>query len=565
MMRSFLKFALCTSLAVLVSPSDVFAGRGGGMQRGGGGSGMQRGGEGGGMQRGGGSGGGMGHSPSFSQPHPQGNGSASGGRNSSANNAGAGGRNSSSNNSNAGAAAAGAGASNRNQSGNSNAGAAAAGAGAANRNQSGNTNAAPAAAGAAYSNRNQSPSHPNAAPAAAGAGYANRNQSGNYPNAGAAAAGAGYANRNQSGNYSNAGAAAAGAAYANNNNQYPGMGGGYWNGNYGNGSMGSYGGMGMASPAYGYGSTPYMNPYASAGLGGVGGGQAQPASVPANNAQGNPSSYDYSQPVNTAAAPADVPPTDPSNSPTAQALQAFQAGDYPNAVQLTQKALAQTPNDVNLHQFLALGLFAQGNYEQAAAPLYAVLAVGPGWDWTALIGNYTDAGAYAGQLRGLEAFVKTNPRSAKAQFVLAYHYISQGHQEAAINPLKFVVSLQPNDTLSAQLLDKLQPTNAAATVAAEPLDASKLPGVWVAQAPPNATITLRISDDTNFTWAFVAPGKPSVTITGTYSLDNGVLTLNGKDTPGGPLAGQVASPDDKHLSFKAVGAPSSDPGLQFAR
>ena len=41
--------------------------------------------------------------------------------------------------------------------------------------------------------------------------------------------------------------------------------------------------------------------------------------------------------------------------------------------------------------------------------------------------------------------------------------------------------------------------------------------------------TLTIADDTNFTWAFAAPGKPPVTIRGTYSLANGVLTLSGND------------------------------------
>jgi Tetratricopeptide repeat len=544
----------------------------------------------------------MNRSPSFSQPRPQtnesrpqggqesGNRSQSGGntanagnRNQSSNTANAGNRNQSSNPSNAGAAAAGAGAANRNQSPNvSNAGAAAAGAGAANRNQSPNvSNAGAAAAGAGAANRNQSPNVSNAGAAAAGAGYANRNQSPNVSNAGAAAAGAGYANRNQSPNVSNAGAAAAGAGYANRNqnpysnagaaaagatyanrNQYdqyhPGMAAGYWNGNYGNPGVAAYGGMGMASPAYGYGSMPYMNPYA--GMGGVGGGQGQPI-----NAQAANSAPNYSQPLNTSAAPPDVPPNaDPSTSPVAQARQAFQSGDYAAAIQLTQQALGQTPNDVSLNEFLALCLFAQGSYEQAAAPLYAVLSVGPGWDWTTLIGNYSDASVYTTQIRGLEAFVKANPKSAKAQFVEAYQYISQGHGEAAIQPLKNVVALQPNDTLSAQLLTTLQPPSPAA-VAAQSVDPGKLPGVWVAQAPPNGTITLSISDDVNFTWAFAAPGQKSATINGTYALANGVLTLNGKDTPGGPLAGQVASVDDKHMSFKAVGAPASDPGLQFVR
>ena len=434
MTRFLLRLTVCASFSILTTPSDAASGRGGGygggMQRGGGGYG---GGSRGYGEGGGGYGGGMGHSPSFSQPHSQASGSASGGRNPYENNAGTGGRNTSSSNPNAGAAAAGAGYENRNQTQN-------------------HPNAAPAAAGAGYENRNQSSNHPNAAPAAAGAGYANRNQSGNYPNAGAAAAGAGYANRNQS-SYPNAGAAAAGAAYGNRygyDQYHPGMAGGYWNGNYGAASMGAYGGMGMASPSYGYGSTPYMNPYAGAGLGAGGlgqpGGQPQPVNAPA----GNPAPYDYSQPVNASAAPPDVPPpTDPSTSAVGQARQAFQAGDYAGALQLTQQALGQMPNDVSLHEFLALDLFAQGSYEQAAAPLYAVLSVGPGWDWTTLIGNYSDASVYTKQLRGLEAFVRANPRSAKAQFVLAYHYICQGQGEAAIRPLKNVISLQPNDNLSS--------------------------------------------------------------------------------------------------------------------
>ena len=538
MTRICLRLALGASLTVLTLPAGAFAGRGGGMQRGGGG-GMQRGGEGGGGY------GGMSHSPSMSQPRPQASGSTTGARNPSQYNQGSGARNANSSNPNAGAAAAGAGYS--------------------NRNQPNHPNAAPAAAGAGYSNRNQ-PAHPNAAPAAAGAGYANRNQS-PYSNAGAAAAGAGYANRNQS-PYSNAGAAAAGAAYGNRNgyDQYhPGMAGGYWNGNYGASNLGAYGGMGMASPAYGYGSSAYMNPYAGAGLGGVGAAGVGAGQPIAQAQPGNAAPYDYSQPVNASAAPPDTPPaTDPSTSPAAQARQAFASGDYPAATQLAQQALGQMPNDVSLHEFLALCLFAQGSYEQAAAPLYAVLSVGPGWDWTTLIGNYPDASTYTGQLRGLEAFVKANPRSAKALFVLAYHYISEGHPEVAIQPLKNVLAIQPNDQVSAQLLDKLQPPSAAAATA-PPVDPSQLSGVWVAKAPPNATITLTMSDNASFTWAFAAPGQPPVKITGTYALADNVLTLSGQGTPGGPLAGQVAAPDERHLSFKAVGAPANDPGLQFAR
>jgi tetratricopeptide (TPR) repeat protein len=518
MTRTLLTLAFCISISTLATQQAAAQGRGGGYSRGG----SQRGGYGGGGRGYEGGGGGMSHSPSFSQP-PSGS---------------------------------------MNANRNPNAAGAAAGAGYANKNQPQHSTAAGAAAGAGYENRNQ-PQHPNAAPAAAGAGYANRNNQSQYSNAGAAAAGAGYANRNQNQNqYSNAAAAGAGAAYANNNNGYN-SGAGYWNGNYGNGSAGNYGGTGMASPAYGYGSTPYVNPYASVLGTGTGAGQPVNQGQPGNAPAGNSSGYDYTQPVNLAA-PANTPtPADPTTDPVAQASQAFQVGDYAGAVQFTQQALRQSPNDVNLHQLLALGQFAQGQYEQAAAPLYAVLAVGPGWDWTTLIGHYPDASVYTGQLRGLEAFVKANPQSARSRFVQAYQYICQGQGQAAIKPLKAVLAIQPNDSVSAQLLDSLQPQAAAAQ--AQLLNPSKLPGVWVAQAAQNAKVTLTISDDANFTWAFAAPGQPPVTITGTYALANGVLTLNGKDAPGGPLAGKVASPDDAHMSFKAIGAPSNDPGLQFVR
>jgi len=519
-MRKLRILTLGASLAILAGPSDVFAGgRGGGY--GGGGRGGGYGGGGGQMNRSS-----MGGSPSFSQPrsstnqyHPQG---------SSASGTGA-----------------------RPQSGNTNAGAAAAGAGYANRNQSSAHPAAAAGAGAGYANRNQQDlAHPNAAAAGAGAGYANRNQASAYPYAGAAAAGAGYANRNQYDQY------------------HPGMGAGYWNGNYGNAwGMGGYGAgvgaWGAGSPMYGFGYSGYNNPYYGAGVGG--GGAGQPAAL----AQQNPG-YNYAQPISTTAAPPAQATADQASSVFDQARQAFSAGDYPTALQLDQKALAQMPNDTTLHEFLALVLFAQGNYEAAAAPLYSVLSVGPGWNWTTLIGNYADANTYTEQLRALETYLKANPKSAQARFVLAYHYITQGHEAEAVTQLKDVVSLQPNDTLSAQLIAHFQPSGAAtpspdAASPAEVTAPGKLAGTWVADAPQNAKITLTINNVGGFAWDVAAPGKPPVSIAGTSTLADGVLSLAGKDNQAGTLAGKLAWQDDTHFTFRAVGGPADDPGLKFAR
>jgi Tetratricopeptide repeat len=490
--------------------------------------------------------------------------------------AGAANRNQQPNVSNAGAAAAGAGAANRNQPNYSNAGAAAAGAGAANRNQPNYSNAGAAAAGAGVANRNQ-PNYPNAGAAAAGAGYANRNQP-NMSNAGAAAVGAGYANRNQP-NMSNAGAAAVGAGYANRNqyNQYhPGMVNGYWNGNnsaaWGAAGVGlaagaGVGAWGAGSPMYSYGYSGYNNPYAGvpAGAGGgvpQAGNAAQPAGVGA---------YNYAQPINTSAAPPEQSVTDQATAAFDQSREAFKAGDYPNALQLVQQALTQMPNDTTLHEFLGLVLFAQGQYEQAAAPLYAVLTVGPGWDWTTLSGMYPDVATYTGQLRNLEAYIDANPRSAQARFVLAYQYLSQGHDDNAVAQLKQVVKLQPGDTLSAQLIARSQPagdTPPPASVAvptAAPVDAGKLTGRWAATPAKDASVALAIQDDGRFTWAMTSQGKPAMSIAGASTFADGVLSLVDQDGKNGTLAGNVTWKDADHFNFRVAGSPPSDPGLNFAR
>ena len=591
MTRIFAKLVLTGALAILVSPSvGVAGGRGGGPGGGGGGRG--------GMERGQMGRSPMGNSPSFSQPHSsinesrsQGNsagfgnrpptgGGESGSRSPFGNTEGAGGRSPNSGSSTAGAgtanrsqtsnpnagATAGAGYANRNQTSNPNAGAAAAGAGYANRNQSGPSAAGAAAAGAGYENRNQGVNPSTAGAAAAGAGYANRNQN-PYPNAGAAAAGAGYANRNQS-PYPNAGAAAVGAGYANRNqyDQYhPGMTNGYWNGNYwatGAGAVGmsmrGVGAWGVGSPIYGYGYSGYSNPYAS------GAGAAQPVAGAQSSAA---PAYDYSQPINTATAPSAPDATDQAASAFDKARDAFRSSDYATALQGVQQVLTQVPNDATLHEFLALVLFAQGKYEQAAAPLYAVLSVGPGWDWTTLIGNYSDAELYTNQCRGLEAFVKANPRSARARFVLAYHYICQGHADSAADQLKAVVAVQPNDTLSAQLLGKLQPTSPAppAPPQAQPFDATKLTGTWTAQGSQNGKVTLAIKADGGFTWTVAPPGKTPMSIVGMSTVADGVLTLADQSSQVGALSGQVVWQDPTHFTFRATGAPADDPGLKFAR
>ena len=571
------------------------AGRGGGgyggESRGGGGyGGESRGGGGyGGESRGGGGygGGQMGHSPSFSQPSS----SMSGSRSQGSGEYG-----------------------NRAQSGNT--------ASYANRNPyADNSNAGAAAAGAGYANRNQGIDHPAAGGAAAGAGYANRNQGLDHPAAAGAAAGAGYANRNQGSTIPGRLARPRGPATpiatrawtipgrlarlrgpatpiatrawtiperlarprgpatptttsttsttpvwgtpTTDTTAMPGAwvamaaGGGY---GYGSG----VGAWGMGSPMYGWGYSNYNNAYS--GLGPIGGGGNQSWSSSLRLLPADQHDRRGARGTRGRQATADFD----------QARDAFKQGNYALAVQLGEQALGQMPNDPNIHQFLALGLFAQGQYDQAAAPLYAVLTIGPGWNWTTLIGAYAEADTYTQQLRALEAYIRANPQSAPAHFVVGYHYLTQGHNDAAAKQFEDAARLQPvGQALRAARRPVAAPREPAAvlrrdapptaTASAESAPQGKLAGRWAATPAKDARVALAINDDGNFTWTVTSTGQPAKTITGKSTFANGVLTLAGQDKQLGALAGQVAWQDDNHMTFRVLGAPQDDPGLKFER
>lgn len=186
---------------------------------------------------------------------------------------------------------------------------------------------------------------------------------------------------------------------------------------------------------------------------------------------GPPPVYDYSQPLPpppTAPAPTDSGPAPQDQQPAVPAdvtqnfdaaRAAFKQGDYAKAQQLDDKAVARMPTDPTLHEFRSLCQFAQKNYKDAAATVYPVLASGPGWDWQTMKALYPDVQTYTDQLRALESYQKSNPNSAEASFLLAYHYLVLGYPDAAVKQLQNVVRLLPNDQLSAQLLQGLQKRN----------------------------------------------------------------------------------------------------------
>jgi tetratricopeptide (TPR) repeat protein len=294
---------------------------------------------------------------------------------------------------------------------------------------------------------------------------------------------------------------------------------------------------------------PYSNPY-------YGGGVAVAAP------------YDYVQPIDTTAAPVEESVAKPALSLFDAGRASFRQGDYADALQKTDQALATLPNDPTLHEFRALCLFALERYDEAAAPLYAVLSIGPGWDWTTLIGLYSSLDAYTDQLRALEDDCRRRPDAANARFVLAYQYLAQGHTEAAVEVLKQVVALKPSDTLSAKLLRQLAPPATPTPAAASaPADTTLPPGAviagtWTAQPVAGTTVALTIQPGGAFQWQVDQKGQTRQ-FSGSSTFGDGILTL--AQDKGPALVGRVSWTDASHMTFRVVGDGPDDPGLSFAK
>jgi tetratricopeptide (TPR) repeat protein len=384
---------------------------------------------------------------------------------------------------------------------------------------------------------------------------------------------------------------------------------GYWNGNYpgnwgwgnrwggypgywgGWGGAGGWGwglgaglGWGLSSWLYGpmlydWGYSSYYNPYYYA---------AYPAGVVAQ-----PLVYDYSVPLSASSDTPDQTVMTQAMSTFDAAREAFKSADYPRALDLGDQALKQAPNDPVLHEFRAIVLFALKRYDEAAAALYAVLSVGPGWDWTTLISLYADPETYTQQLRALEDYCTQNPNSAPARFVLAYQYLTEGFPDDAIRQLKNVVALQPKDQLSAQLMQQLERKDQAAPAGTTPsggdlaqygpgtatgaapapapaADTSanakqgNLKGSWNAQPTAEATISLAFEDQGRFVWTVTRQGK-SQAFNGSSTFDNGILTLVQDQNKNNVMVGNLTWKDDDHFTFKVMGSSPEDPGLSFSR
>ena len=140
----------------------------------------------------------------------------------------------------------------------------------------------------------------------------------------------------------------------------------------------------------------------------------------------------------------------------AQALAAFQQGDYSGATRLASHAAIDNPESPDVHLLLSLGLFALGQYRGSAMEAHAVTALGMSPNWPTVLGFYdNNVNPYTDQLRALEKFVGSNPSAPEGRFLLGFHYMVDGHQDVARDQFLQALKLTPRDNLAAQLLTKV--------------------------------------------------------------------------------------------------------------
>ena len=161
------------------------------------------------------------------------------------------------------------------------------------------------------------------------------------------------------------------------------------------------------APTYGYVSQPtygYDN--------GVANGYDNGLSYGDNNAPAFESGYSPAVTESASAQPA----TNTTAAPTgeayaAEAVEAFQHGDYHNALLLANHAAVDMPRDPKVHQMMSQALFALKDYRGAAIEAHVALELGLVIDWPTLYAFYGNIDAYTSQLRALETYVRDNPKA----------------------------------------------------------------------------------------------------------------------------------------------------------
>jgi tetratricopeptide (TPR) repeat protein len=327
---------------------------------------------------------------------------------------------------------------------------------------------------------------------------------------------------------------------------------------------------GLNRIGYGWGYWGYENPYYS-DSGSYGYDYSEPlviyAEAPATAAE-----TVATEPVASETSLAQLQPTNDGLAAFEEARTAFRSGEYDAALSKLDTTLKTMPRDPVVHEFRSLVLFAQKKYPESAAAVYAVLASGPGWDWTTMISLYSGVDAYTKQVRELENFVRDNPNSPDGHFLLGYHYQTMGHAKSAAKQFQAAQKELPEDKLIQQLVAMTTPPEELKqqSVPAPPpvvpaekvLSPDQLVGTWTASSR-GATFELDLAKDGSFTWTYTRD-KQKQSVKGVFAVDQNNLALETNDG-GGTMLAEVDFAGPTQFKFRMIGDQSKDSGLEFKK
>jgi predicted Zn-dependent protease len=137
----------------------------------------------------------------------------------------------------------------------------------------------------------------------------------------------------------------------------------------------------------------------------------------------------------------------------ASAQKSFGRRDYASALKAMDEVVKLQPENLDVRQFRSLVLFAQQDYQRAAADAYDALLLGPTWTWPTVAKLYkSDADVYTAHYRALSRAAKSDQHSLEKHFLLAYHHLMLGHLEHGQRELEHVLAIQPEEPVTQQLL-----------------------------------------------------------------------------------------------------------------
>jgi len=153
--------------------------------------------------------------------------------------------------------------------------------------------------------------------------------------------------------------------------------------------------------------------------------------------------YAAAYPTNESTVATSPEASDEADEYLARAMTAFQDGNYKDALRWAGHAAIENPQDAHAHVLLGLAMFASGDYRGAAMEAHGLAAMGKIPDWNMVYSFYDKLQPYEAQLRALEKFAREHPSAPEGRFLLGFHYLMDGHRDAAKDEFLDALKLTP--------------------------------------------------------------------------------------------------------------------------